>query len=460
MTQPPFSNAPFAVCPRCGQHNRAGETRCLFCGTALPGLSADERLNTRICGRCGQILPITATTCGRCGAILPPIAPPPAPVPTGNGCLARGGYIVAVVMGGLLVLGGLGLGLLALAGGLTVSGGALVLAVLAVGVGLLWHAVYALVDPVGLDTTLWPAWVWIVLLVVIWVPGSLAVLILPGLAQWFLPPLIVLAALFASLTFVSTALHGLRKPAERRPFVGKLGPRHAAYISGLLSTVFATGLALILETISVAIIAGLMIAAAHALGDTATYERLIHLAESPNAVDQLESLIGTSPIIFAGLVGIFSVAAPLIEETLKGLPMLLFASRVRLSERMMILLGVAGGMGFAFAENIGYLSLTPEAWPLMVIFRTCAAMMHGACSGFVGRGWYRALHKGQWLKALLDVGLAMGIHAGWNLLAVIIGWFGYKGMAEGILFVIAVGLIPLAIMFLLLARWGIWVSET
>ncbi len=457
MTQPHFSAAPFIVCPRCGQHNRAGETHCLFCRATLPGTDTDESPDTRICGRCGQILPITTMVCDRCGATLPKVAPPP-PVAT-TGCLARGSYIGAVILGGLLVLGGLGLGLLSLFGGATISGGALALAVFVVGIGMLWHAVYALIDPAGLDTALWPSWVWIVLLVVIWVPGSLAVLILPGLARWFLPPLIVLAALLAALIFVAATLRGLRKPAERQPFLGRLGPRHAVFLSGLLSSVLSVGLALLLETVSVAIIAGLMIAAAHALGDTATYERLVSLAESPDAVNQLESLIGTSPIIFAGLVGIFSVAAPLIEETLKGLPMLLFAPRVRHSERTMILLGVAGGMGFAFAENIGYLSLTPGAWPLMVIFRTCAAMMHGACSGFVGRGWHRALHKGQWLKALLDLGLAMGIHAGWNLLAVIIGWFGYKGMAEGILFVIAVGLIPLAIMFLLLARWGIWVSK-
>ncbi|MBN1935220.1 MAG: PrsW family intramembrane metalloprotease [Anaerolineae bacterium] len=460
MTQPPFSTRTYAICPRCGQHNRADEPRCLFCGTPLRRADDDERLSIRACHRCGQTLPITAVSCSRCGALQKRIDPAQIPSPAKPNRLAQVGFVLLAVFGGLLILGGLGFGLLALLGGHSAGEGALALAVLAVGIGLLWHAVYALVDPAGLTAALWPAWVWIALLVIIWVPGSLAVLILPRLAHCFLSPLIVLAALFASLTFVATAIRGLRKPAERQPISGKLGPRHAAYISGALSAVFATGMALILETIAIAIIAGLMIAAAYAMGDTVTYERLIRLAESPDLIDQLENLIGTSPIIFAGLVGILSIAAPLIEETLKGLPLLLFAFRLRLSERSMILLGVAGGMGFAFAENIGYLSMVPEAWPLMVVFRTCAAMMHGASSGFVGRGWHRALRRGQWLKALLDFGLAVGIHAGWNLLAVIIVWFGYKGMAEGILFIIAVGLFPLAVMFLLLARWGIWVSET
>ena len=84
--------------------------------------------------------------------------------------------------------------------------------------------------------------------------------------------------------------------------------------------------------------------------------------------------------------------------------------------------------------------------------------MHGAASGFIGRAWYRALGRRQWLAAAWDFGKGLSIHALWNLLALLIGWFGYKGMQEGILFSIVVGLMPLAMLFTIMARWGIWVS--
>lgn len=412
----------------------------------------------RPCVRCGQMLPGTAATCTRCGAVQPVVETPPSPAPAKAGCVARGGYVLAAIMGGLFALLGVIVGGMMILDQFDVFGGALALTLLVIGIAMLWHAVYALIDPAGTSVTLWPAGVWIGTLAGIWVPASLAILIAPQAVQIFMPFLIVLAALLPSLSFMSTALHGLHKPAGRMLFDGKFGPSHAVYLTGLLGATMSTTLAILSEVVAGAVIAGIMLAAAYALGDKATFERLIGLANDLDT-DALEDLIGTSPVIFAGLFANLSVSAPLIEETVKGLPVLLFASRSRLSERTMILLGATAGIGFAFVENIGYLGMSPRGWPLLVIFRTCAATMHGVSSGFVGRGLYRALGKGAWHMALLDFALAIGIHGGWNFLSLIIVWFGYKGMAEGVLFVIAVGLLPLAVLFGLLARWGIWVSE-
>ena len=56
--------------------------------------------------------------------------------------------------------------------------------------------------------------------------------------------------------------------------------------------------------------------------------------------------------------------------------------------------------------------------------------------------------------------LLWGIHAFWNALAVAIGWFAYREVTEGVLFGVGIGLVPLAILFTVLARWGICVNET
>ncbi len=445
------------ICPRCGQYNRDDETRCLFCGALL--VEHGERLLVRPCIRCGQMLPVQVAVCPRCNAVQPATVLSTTSEPVKIGCLARGGYVLAAMLGALLALIGVILGGIFLLDEFDVDIGTLALTALILGVALLWHAVYALNEPAGLNVTLWPSGVWNGLLIAIWVPGSLAIWIAPQAIRPLLPLLIVFAALLPSFSFVSTAVYGLRKPAARPPFRGKLGPRYLVYLTALLSAIFSTFLAIMAEVVAAAVIAGAMIAAAYAVGDVTTYELLIDIANDPD-LDRLEDLIGVSPIIFAGLFANLAVSTPLIEEATKGLVVLLVAWRSRLSERMMILLGAAAGMGFSFVENVGYLSLEPTDWPLMVIFRACGAAMHGVSTGLVGRGLYRALRKGVWHKALLDFATAVGIHGGWNLLALIIVWFGYKGMAEGVLFVIAVGLFPLAILFSLLARWGIWVSES
>jgi RsiW-degrading membrane proteinase PrsW (M82 family) len=171
-------------------------------------------------------------------------------------------------------------------------------------------------------------------------------------------------------------------------------------------------------------------------------------------------MIATSPASLAGLGCILIFVAPAIEELLKSLPLLFFARQgSRLTERTAILLGVAGGVGFAFAENAGYLSMLADDWWLAFWLRAGTAIMHGAASGFIGRAWYRALRKGQWGPTLVDVLTGWGVHGFWNALSLTASWFMYRGVIEGALFCLAVGVIPLALLFFIMARWGIWVSE-
>jgi RsiW-degrading membrane proteinase PrsW (M82 family) len=226
-----------------------------------------------------------------------------------------------------------------------------------------------------------------------------------------------------------------------------------------LAAAFSTTLSILVEGITTGIVGLTMVVFAYLSGDTASYDFLVNAIDEPAFLGSLEQMIVSSPLILAGLGTILVVLAPLIEETLKGMPLLAFIwSKNRQYERLALLLGVAGGVGFAFAENIGYISVWAEEWALIFWFRVGAAVMHGAASGFVGRGWYRAIAQKRWLAAIWDFGKGLGIHALWNLLALLIGWFSYKGMQEGVLFSIVVGLMPLAALFTIMARWGIWVS--
>jgi RsiW-degrading membrane proteinase PrsW (M82 family) len=303
-------------------------------------------------------------------------------------------------------------------------------------------------------------WVWLGSMMVVWIAGALLPGLLPRWQHRTLPPLIVLGAGLASLWFLSATVRGLRAPVERTRLSRRLLPGHVVFLSTALSSSLSAAVALILEGLFIAGVMTVMIVTIRFLGDPATLELIEGAAQDPETLARLEEMIVTSPAALAGLGCILIFVAPAIEEASKAIPLLLFARRkARLSERTAILLGVAGGVGFAFAENVGYMSLLADNWWLVFWLRSGGAIMHGAASGFVGRAWYRGLRGGRWGAMLLDLCKGWGIHGFWNALALLVGWFAYQDALIGAVFCVVVGLVPLAILFLVLARWGIWVSE-
>lgn len=296
-------------------------------------------------------------------------------------------------------------------------------------------------------------------MVLVWSCGVLVTTLFPQTVPWVLPPAVVLGALLPSLMFLSASLSGLESPAEREPLLTQIGPRHVITLTFALAATFSSGLSIIVEGLTTGIVGLAMVVFADLSGDATSYEFLVNALDEPAFLSRLEQMIVSSPLILIGLGSILVVLAPLIEETFKGLPLLAFIrAKNRQNERLAILLGVASGVGFAFAENIGYISVWAQEWTSIFWFRVGAAVMHGAASGFVGRAWYRAMGQKRWPAAIWDFSKGLGIHALWNMLALLIGWFSYKGMQEGILFSIIVGLMPLATLFTVMARWGIWVS--
>jgi RsiW-degrading membrane proteinase PrsW (M82 family) len=339
--------------------------------------------------------------------------------------------------------------------------GALALTVALVGLAIAVHSRRAFNTARWQKLSLSSEWIWFSLMASVWVLGILLFVGLPQMVRWTFPPLIVLGAWSASLLFLSTTLRGLKSPTGREHLPDSLGPRHVVLLATTLSATFATTLSLILEGAFLVGMMTVMLATTKLLDDPSTFDLLNSAAQDPQTLQRLEEMIVRSPAALAGLVCVMVFIAPAIEELLKGLPLFLFArQKSRLSERMAILLGVASGIGFAFVENVGYLSMLIDSWWLVFWFRAGAAVMHGTASGFIGRSWYWGLKKGRWVAMLLDLCKGWGVHGSWNALALLVGWFAYREVMEGVLFCVAVGLVPLAILFTIMARWGIWVSDT
>jgi hypothetical protein len=407
------------------------------------------------CPHCGGTVVPSETVCPHCGARLG--VQDDWPPPPDN--LAQIGYIFLLFLGGVTILGGVA----TLVIGLILAGSVLDLsasiALVAVGSTILSYSLRAFQVRQWRALAMGRAWVWLLLMLVVWGAGTGVTLALPAVEGWALPPLIVVGAGATSLFYLTIALHGLRRPAGRGALQGRLLPQHRLFLSASLASIFSTGGALLLEAIALIGTLGVMLAASRVVGDQATLDLLRELAQDPQALDRLEDMLGRSPVALAGLGTILVFIAPAIEEGAKALPLFLFARRrAKLSERTAILIGVAGGVGFAFAENIGYLSALTTEWWLVFWFRAAAAVMHGTATGFVGRAWWQGLQRRRWGAMLRDLCFGWGIHAFWNGLALLAAWFAYREDVVGVLFVVGIGLVPLAALFALLARWGIWVQ--
>jgi len=120
-----------------------------------------------------------------------------------------------------------------------------------------------------------------------------------------------------------------------------------------------------------------------------------------------------SPAVLTLIIAIFVIIAPLMEEFLKALGVLLLGYRLR-GEAQALLWGVACGAGFALSESLFNGSIALEGWAVVMLMRWGATLMHCASSGIMGLGWHEAIvNKRPW-RFLGAYGASAGIHALWN----------------------------------------------
>jgi RsiW-degrading membrane proteinase PrsW (M82 family) len=117
------------------------------------------------------------------------------------------------------------------------------------------------------------------------------------------------------------------------------------------------------------------------------------------------------------LLGLFSLAVPIIEEAFKVFLLWFYAGRLR-SPVEGFILGALCGAAFALAENIGFASAGADDWLVNVFTRATAALPHIFNSGLMGWALAAFWKERNYLRLALAYLAATLVHGAWNALSV------------------------------------------
>lgn len=205
--------------------------------------------------------------------------------------------------------------------------------------------------------------------------------------------LIAFAAIFPALTILALGDRRLHFP-RKSPWPTSWRRFTLAIVSG---ATLGVGLAAVLEYI---------------------LELLLVQGQATNpllCVDQPNAPNCQDPAVYHIILVIVAIMAPLIEETVKPLAVIIFIGRVRSAAEAFIL-GLAAGIGFNLIETTGYISSGYQDWLSVALIRTGSGLLHGFGAAMVTLGWYYLTHPGKhrglkvagcWTYAVLQ-------HAIWN----------------------------------------------
>ncbi len=156
----------------------------------------------------------------------------------------------------------------------------------------------------------------------------------------------------------------------------------------------------------------------------------------PALLTRISDMLFTDPVIVALLIGLIAGLTPLVEELLKPLALWLFAGD-RLTPAQGFLGGALCGAAFGLWENINALGSAGEGGgTVILVLRVGSVLLHMTATGILGWGmacfWQkprqtqagqpRQNQAGQIGNALRLAGsylLAVGLHAAWNLFAIL-----------------------------------------
>ena len=254
-------------------------------------------------------------------------------------------------------------------------------------------------------------WRFVSLFVLCLIAGQLMLFLLPTarLTSWAFPPLHILAA--ASPALAVLAFVGRRTRAASRRTVG-LELSYGALLAPM-GALAAELIVILVVVIAVAVVVVLTPGGIETLVDLSNSLQDPSWIEDPVNLAQLV----LSPAALTIIVVVFVILAPLIEEFLKGLGVLLLGYRLR-GQAEALLWGVACGAGFAIGESFFNGSIALEGWGAVMVMRWGASLMHCIASGVMGLGWHGALVERRPWRLLAAFGASTGIHALWNGAAV------------------------------------------
>jgi hypothetical protein len=215
-------------------------------------------------------------------------------------------------------------------------------------------------------------------------------------SPWLLGLLVYLGGIFPAMTIMALGLRRLRFPK-----IGAWPTSWRRFTLALVSgATLGIGLASILELVFELILMG---------GQANNIMRYI---SDPNSGNPPPSLYGILLVMLA-------VVAPLVEELIKPLAVVILIGRVR-SKAEAFALGLACGIGFNLVETTGYISSGYHDWLNVALIRSGAGLLHGFGAAMMALGWYCLTHQeeGTWKRriwlALGCAGYAFFQHALWN----------------------------------------------
>jgi hypothetical protein len=187
-----------------------------------------------------------------------------------------------------------------------------------------------------------------------------------------------------------------------------------------------SGGALLAMVLEIAAFAGALLVLALFLGttgqDTQFDQWMTALQDSGGVGDGESAALRTmfdNPLIVLAVIAAVGLVVPLIEETAKSLAVVMLRRRLG-SPRDGFLYGVAAGAGFGMLENVFYNVSTLDDWWSTAALRFGTILMHALASGLVGLGWYYALRRKLWGRALGFGLAAVALHGLWNASQIVI----------------------------------------
>lgn len=117
------------------------------------------------------------------------------------------------------------------------------------------------------------------------------------------------------------------------------------------------------------------------------------------------------------LLGLFSLAVPIIEEGLKTTLLWFYAGRIDNPVEGFVL-GALCGAAFSLAENIGFASTGSSGWLANVASRATAALPHIFNSGLMGWALVSAWQKKNYPRLGLTYLAVILVHGAWNALSI------------------------------------------
>lgn len=289
----------------------------------------------------------------------------------------------------------------------TLSASFLTLAV-GLGLALAWHVWQSLQGRASAPFR--PRRIWLVgllyLLVLLVGQAILSLDLLPALT---FPPFHVAAGVLPPLIVLGLVGHGLNGAVRWREVVFQVS-------SGAF---LATSLAF---TVELVIIMGMVLAALLAVavrpGGPELLQALAAHLENPTWLQDPARLVALAkePVVLAAISLVAVVAIPLVEEAFKAVGVGLLAWQHPGPTRIFVW-GLAGGAGFALAENLLNTAGSLDTWVPVVVLRLGATLLHCFTGGLMGLAWYQLLGRQSLSRAAGLYAASVGVHAAWNALA-------------------------------------------